>query len=334
MKSVIVGCGGISHVHAQVLSDAEYTDLVACMDIREDRAARLAKMHGLRAYTDFMAMLEEEKPDVLHICTPHYLHVPMAIEALKRGIHVFMEKPVAVSKEQFAALEQAANASAAQIGICFQNRFNPTTKAMRAILAQQETGTPVGARAFVTWKREAPYYVESGWRGSLATEGGSVLINQSIHTLDLLVYLLGKPVEIEASASNRHLKGVIETEDTLEAYIRFASGAKALFYATTAYAVDAPVLMEVTCENRLIRFEGDDITVQEKDGTKHTETLHSAQAMGKSYWGSGHAACIGAFYASLQGGEKFMNGLDSVKDTMQLMFAAYQSAREGRPVRL
>lgn len=334
MKSAIVGCGGISRVHAQVLSQADFTELVACADIIPERAQARAGEHGAKAYTDYIEMLETEKPDVLHICTPHYLHVPMAIEALRRGVNVFMEKPVAISKEQFEQLKEAAENSSAKIGICFQNRFNPTTKRMKDILADEKTGAPVGARAFVTWHRESPYYVDSGWRGSLKTEGGSVLINQSIHTMDLLVHLLGKPVEIEATATNRHLKGVIETEDTLEAYIRFESGATAIFYATTAYVTDSPVLVEVACENRLIRFEGDDITVQEKDGAKKTETLKNDAAIGKSYWGSGHGACIEAFYASLGGGDKFMNGLGSTENTMRLMFAAYESARTGGPVKL
>ncbi len=334
MKSAIVGCGGISRVHAEVLSNASFTDLVACADIRPERAQEHAGKYGCKPYTDYIEMLETEKPDVLHICTPHYLHVPMAIEALKRGINVFMEKPVAISKEQFASLEEAVQESSAKLGICFQNRFNPTTFKMQEILADEATGKPLGARAFVTWNRLSPYYVDSGWRGSLETEGGSVLINQSIHTMDLLVHLLGKPCAIESTATNRHLKGVIETEDTLEAHISFANGARALFYATTAYVTDSPVLVEVVCENRLIRFEGDDITVQEKDGTKHTETLTNAAAIGKGYWGSGHGACISAFYDSLVSGAKFMNELSNVSDTMHLTFAAYESARRGEPVEL
>ncbi|MDO4740675.1 MAG: Gfo/Idh/MocA family oxidoreductase [Eubacteriales bacterium] len=334
MKSAIVGCGGISRVHAQVLSQAECTELVACADIRPERAQARAEEYGAKAYTDYIEMLDREQPDVLHICTPHALHVPMAVEALRRGVHVFMEKPVAVSAEQFAQLAEAAKASTARLGICFQNRFNPTTQEMKAILADEATGKPVGARAFVTWHREAPYYVDSGWRGTQELEGGSALINQSIHTMDLLVHLLGKPVEIEATATNRHLKGVIETEDTLEAYIRFAGGATAIFYATTAYAVDSPVLFEVACEQRLIRFEGDDITVREQDGSSHTSTLGNDAAIGKSYWGSGHGACIGAFYEAIRTGAPFMNDLDSVRDTMALTFAAYASARTGKPVKL
>lgn len=330
MKSAIVGCGGISRVHAEVLSQAAFTDLVACADIRPERAQARASQYGCAPFTDYLHMLDTLQPDVLHICTPHYLHVPMAIEALHRNIHVFMEKPAAISKEQFAQLTEAAAHSQAQVGICFQNRFNPTTVHMQALLAAPETGKPLGARAFVTWKREDPYYTGSFWRGTQAKEGGSVLINQSIHTMDLLTYLLGTPLSIHATATNHHLQQTIETEDTLEAYIRFASGASALFYATTAYATDAPVLLEIACENRTIRFEGDEITVIEKDGKKHMTTLASDAAIGKSYWGSGHGACISAFYEAIEKGTPFLNTLDSVSDTMHLMFAAYASASSGK----
>ncbi len=335
MKSAIVGCGGISRVHAKVISDSDFADLIACADIIPERAAARAEEYGIAAYTDYIEMLEKEKPDVLHICTPHYLHVPMAIEALRRGINVFMEKPAAISHEQFAMLRSAAESSSAKIGICFQNRFNPTTKMMLEELRSDRCGKVLGARAFVTWKRLKPYYTDSGWRGSLATEGGSVLINQSIHTLDLLVYLLGEPAWVEAASFNRHLKGVIETEDTFDAYIGFKSGAHALFYATTAYETDSPVLLEVVTENRTIRFEGDDITITDRTTKERvTEHLENDAALGKSYWGSGHPACIGAFYASLTGDRAFEVGIGSVEDTMELMFAAYRSASENRKVEL
>lgn len=335
MKSAIIGCGGISNVHARVLADAEFTDLIACCDIIPERAEKRAGEYGLKAYNDYCEMLDAEKPDVVHICTPHYLHVPMAVDALERGINVFMEKPAAISKEQFDALNAAADSSNAKIGICFQNRFNATTVKMREEISGDKSDKPIGARAFVTWKRLEPYYTESGWRGALATEGGSVLINQSIHTMDLLVYLLGKPVSIEAATMNRHLKGVIETEDTMDAYITFENGAHALFYATTAYCQDSDVLVEIATEGRTIRFEGNDITVTDKEtGKAVTDTLTAGAAIGKSYWGSGHAACIRSFYESLTGGPEFPIGLAAVRDTMSLMFAAYESAATGKKIDL
>lgn len=124
----------------------------------------------------------------MHICTPHYLHVPMAVYGLTHGVHVFMEKPPVISGEQLAQLEEAVAGSDRRLGLCFQNRYNPSVQEVKKLLASGEAGRIRGARGLVTWSRGREYYTESGWRGSLATEGGGALINQSVHTLDLLAY--------------------------------------------------------------------------------------------------------------------------------------------------
>ena len=178
------------------------------------------------AYASLEEMLENEQVDVLHICTPHYLHTPMAVYALEKGVHVFTEKPPAISRDQFATLKAAAKENHARLGICFQNRYNESTKAMEEILASGENGKIVGARAFVSWMRTKEYYAESDWRGKWETEGGGCLINQSVHTLDLLnLFMGGQPVETQAHMMNYHLKDVIEVEDTVSAYIRYPDAA-------------------------------------------------------------------------------------------------------------
>ena len=144
-----------------------------------------------------------------------------------------MEKPPAITLAQLDQLKQAVYASKAKLGLCYQNRYNPSYRAAKEFIASGAAGKVLGARGLVTWNRPAPYYTQSEWRGKLATEGGGVLINQAVHTLDLLSDLLGKPDWIDASLSNHHLKGLIEVEDTLEAYIRFGEKV-ACFYATNA----------------------------------------------------------------------------------------------------
>ena len=216
----LVGCGGIAQVHGAVLRDLEGVDLAACADIRPERAHAFAETFGGAPYDSLEAMLDAERLDCLHICTPHYLHTPMARLAAEKGIHVFTEKPPVMDRAQWADF-QALEHAPVRVGVCFQNRYNASVQLLRRLLDSGRPGKLLGARAFVTWKREAPYYTESGWRGSLATEGGGVLINQSIHTLDLLVRFLGRPRQVEASIANHHLKGVIEVEDTMEAYLNF-----------------------------------------------------------------------------------------------------------------
>ena len=201
------------------------------------------------------------------------------------------------------------------------------------LLASGKPGKILGARAFVTWNRNVPYYTESGWRGSLTTEGGGVLINQSIHTLDLMVRFLGRPQAVEASMANRHLKGVIEVEDTLEAYLEFP-GAAGLFYATTAYCADSPVLLELTCENVTLRMEESEVTCLWKDGQKERISFEQPVAQGKAYWGVSHEVCIADFYEAVDRGLPYQNDIESVKNTAETMLAVYSSAREGRKVAL
>jgi len=243
-RVAIIGCGGIAQVHAAVLNNLQETELIACADIRPERAGAMAEKYGCRAYASMDALLDAETPDAVHLCTPHYLHAPMAKAAADRGIAVFSEKPPVISREQWALLEDAA--AKVPFGVCFQNRYNPNVEEAKRLIREGVYGRLLGGRAFVTWKREIPYYRDSGWRGAWATEGGGVLINQSIHTLDLLVQLFGAPDRAETHMVNHHLKGAIEVEDTVEAYL-ILGGCPVLFYATTAYTTDAPVIWKRPC---------------------------------------------------------------------------------------
>ena len=224
-RSAIVGCGGIAQVHARALSQMENVQLAAYADVKPERAQALAGQYGGRAYASLDALLDQEALDVLHICTPHFLHLPMAQAAASRGIAVFTEKPPVISRAQW----QEFQALPGPVGVCFQNRFNPSAAYARELLEGGALGPALGARAFVTWRRESPYYTESGWRGALATEGGGALINQAIHTLDLMVRFMGPASSAQAMLANFHLPGVIEVEDTLAAYIRFEAGS-GVFY--------------------------------------------------------------------------------------------------------
>lgn len=329
MKAVIVGCGSIAAVHAAALSRMEKVRLSGFADIRPERAQEFARQYGGNAYVSLEEMLEKEKPDVLHICTPHYLHVPMAVCGLAHGVHVFMEKPPAMTKEQLAELERAVGESDRRIGFCFQNRYNPCVQYVKELLDSKKAGKVKGARAFVTWSRNEKYYTESGWRGKLDTEGGGVLINQSIHTMDLLVYLLGRPLWTDAGMSNHHLKGVIEVEDTMEALIGFADSS-ACFYATTAYCTDKAPIVEIACKNMTIRMEDPSVTIYYPDGSVEQPHLEGAKPLGKSCWGSGHEGCIADFYHCLETKERFCQDFYGVRDTAELMLAVYESARNGK----
>lgn len=326
LRCAIVGCGSIAQVHARALCSMPDAELLAFADIIPERAGAMAGKYGGRAYGSLEELLDHEKIDVLHICTPHYLHTPMAKAAADRGIHVFTEKPPVIDRAQWSELCELDKK--VRIGICFQNRYNGSTRSMKALLDSGRAGKPLGARGFVTWRREAPYYTESGWRGSLATEGGGALINQAVHTLDLMAYFLGKGRVLGASLANRHLPGVIEVEDTLEATLDF-DGARGLFYAATSYCTDAPVLFELECENAALRLEGERFTCFWRDGKIEREDFTAAATVpGKAYWGSSHQRCIEDFYRCVRDGGPFMNDISGVGRTLELMLSIYETARK------
>lgn len=328
-RVALVGCGSIANVHAAVLSDIEKVELCAFADCRRERAVEFAERYGkgiAKAYDSLEEMLASEKPDAVHICTPHFLHVPMAVKALDAGCAVFMEKPPAITMKQFEELRSAYSRNSGYLGICFQNRYNASTRKMDELLGEGRIGKVKGGRAFVTWNREAEYYSNSDWKGKFGTEGGGALINQSIHTLDLLLRWLGEPEEVEASACNHHLNGVVEVEDTIEIFLKFPGEKRACFYATTAYVSDLPVLLELECTRGRIRLEEERVSVKYFDGEEVTYLLKAGAIPGKAYWGSGHTACINDFYRCLENGKEYPNSISSVENTMKVMCKAYEKA--------
>lgn len=325
LKAGIIGCGSIAAVHASIVKELGLHELVAFADIKKERAEAFAEKYGGNAYDSIEKLLECESLDVIHICTPHYLHVPMAIYGLEHNVHVFMEKPPVISSEQHQKLKERNKAR--QLGICFQNRYNPSIQFVKRLIAEGKTGKVLGARGIVTWSRDAAYYEDSGWRGKWKTEGGGVLINQSIHTMDLLNYLVGKPLSIEANMANYHLKDVIEVEDTLEAYIDYGE-AKGIFYATTAYSANTPPLIELSCENMTVRIEELDVTCYNKDGSITKPVIEKKNLPGKDYWGGGHHDCIEEFYECISKDRQFKLNPETLEDTISLMLGAYKSAKE------
>lgn len=322
----IIGCGSIARTHIWAIKQLEHAKIVALADTDIQKASSLREEcleEKVKVYQDYQEMISLEGLDSVHICTPHHLHVPMAIEALSKGIAVFMEKPPAISMAQFERLQNIARSSSAKLGFCFQNRYNQSTLAADEIIKSGRLGKVVGARAFVTWRRDENYY-ESEWKGKLETEGGGALINQSIHTLDLLLRYFDEPTKVQASLLNHHLKGKVEVEDTVEAFMAFSHGERACFYATTAYVTDAPNILEFEGEKGSLAIIDSMVTVKEKGKEISYIPCKEKQGIGKSYWGSGHLSCIKDFYQKLLNGEPFQNDIAGVEKTMKTMMRIYE----------
>lgn len=351
LRTALVGCGAISPLHLVGVSALDAVELVALADPDRQAAENLAreavKLTGQPApaiYASLTDLLKEQVIDVVHILTPHFTHVDLTIEALEAGCHVLMEKPPAIDLASLHRLQQAAVSAPGQLGLNLQNRYNFASQQARQLLDAGTFGPIIATRAFVTWWREPEYYTGSPWRGRWATEGGCLMINQAIHTLDLMLWLVGDPASISGKITNEHLKGVIEIEDTAMAHIQFKNGATGVFYGTTAYPVSAEPLLEIACEKAILRLEGcDRLTVLDKTGYPldgftqivKTEEDPAAKAAAafvpaeKSYWGLSHAILIADYYRHIRENQRF--AIDAVEGGRALtaLLKLYQSSQTG-----
>ena len=186
LNTAVIGAGAIHRCHVNALRQIPNVALRALVDIDSVKGLTLAMAYQCRFYQDYREMLLDDAIDVVHICTPHFEHKRMILAALAAGKHVFCEKPVGMNSSEFGDIVQAAEQAPGLLGVCYQNRLNPTSLRIRQELSEGELGKMLGMKAVLTWSRSGAYYTESPWRGRLATEGGSLLINQAIHTLDLM----------------------------------------------------------------------------------------------------------------------------------------------------
>ena len=310
----IVGYGSVAPLHAKALSDIEDVRLWGVCDIDPSRNEKFLSEYGGRAFTDYDEMLSCGEVDGVHICTPHYLHYEMARKALLKNKTVVIEKPVTMKSDEFEEL--ISRFPEGKVCVMFQNRTNGSVCAMKKIIANEDLGSFITARSLLTWHRTAEYYAHDSWRGKKKTEGGGVLINQALHSLDLISYLTGGISSVKATMSNKSLNGVIDVEDTVDGLIKFKNGGQGVFYATNAYGSNSSMFVELVFEKDTLRYIDGRLY---RKGEAVAEDCSSAS--GKSYWGCGHESVLREFYG---GGEGIT--LKSAANSMRAAFAMYESA--------
>lgn len=327
MKVALIGAGVIGKVHARVLADMN-ADLAAICDIETKKAEEIALEFSPSAkiYTDWREMLSCEKIDVVHICTPHYLHAEQVIASLDMGINVLCEKPLCAHEGELRYILEAEARSTARLGVCHQNRYNETVAYARELIGTRKI---TAAHASVVWHRDENYYYESLWRGKLPLAGGGSLINQALHTLDLLRSFVGEPTAITARAEIFMPKIAVEVEDTVTAVLEMGDGSACTFFSTNNAAKNFPVELNFKLEG------GDEILVMPKAVILNGKTVFDTEnpaTFGKSYYGGGHASLFADFYDCLENGRDFLiNGAEAAK-VMKLIFAIYKS--RGRRIEL
>ena len=326
-QAAIIGAGAIHTCHVEALSHVPDVALHAIVDIDSDKGSRLAANYGCQFYQDYREMLMDDAVDVVHICTPHHQHKPMILAALAAGKEVFCEKPMVMNPREVAEIESAAAIAQRHVGISYQNRLNPTSLAIARCIAENALGPMRAIKAVLTWSRSGNYYAASPWRGSFATEGGSLLINQAIHTLDLMQWF-GKGVSrLKGVVDSTLLADEIETEDSAMATMCFNNGARGLFYASNCHASDSPLLLELEFERGLLRLTDNELWQLCGDDRVKLASDASPDGIGKSYWGIGRQQAIRQFYRALDNhANGHYCGIAEAAKSLQMVNAIYQSS--------
>ncbi|OAB43742.1 Gfo/Idh/MocA family protein [Paenibacillus glacialis] len=338
-KVGIIGCGNIFPMHAISIQLSDVAELVAICDIKEDRAKQAAEKHNCNFYTSYEEMLDKEEIDVVHICTPHYLHAPMTTYAASKGKHILTEKPMSISTEDAREMVALCESNGVTLGVIFQNRYNPGSQLIKNAILDGSLGQVLGAKCSVTWNRSDEYYSLSDWKGTWEKEGGGVLIDQAIHTMDLMRWFVGEEIEyVDAQMGNRAHES-IEVEDSVEGVMKFKSGIFGGFFAVNYYSYDAPVEIEVHCEKGIAKMVAEKAMIRYNDGTEITkdkdpnEVVDYGQGV-KMYWGVSHLKQIRDYYEALKTGEVlYIDGKEALK-TQEMIAGIYQSGKENKRIYL
>ena len=358
IRLTLVGAGVIGAIHGQVISElADRIDLVAVVDIHRDRAERLAAEHGGKAFTSLTDALETVEVDVVSVCTPTGRHGEIAIEALAAGKHVIIEKPAETTLAKTDEIIAAQRRAGTQVAVISQHRFDPATEVAVAAIGNGELGRLTSGIASIDWWRGQTYYDSGEWRGTWELDGGGALMNQGVHTVDLLVATMGRPVEVSAyTGTLAHER--IEVEDVAVGVVRFENGALGVLHATTAAYPGLSARLQVHGDRGSVVIDNDKLTFIHRTprdssaeeraygdpGTAINQIADYPEASGAAAQTAGsnpgqlaiddHRRQYENFLATLAGRETLRVDLQTNRQSIAIVTGVYESARTGRPVSL
>ena len=340
----IVGCGMIANFHAKAIADTEGAELVACVDRNPDLASAFGEKQGCHPYSSLEAMLADPAVKAVSICTPSGVHLDPAVAAAEAGKHVIVEKPLEITTERCDKIIEACEKNGVRLTVTFQSRFHESSKLMKKAVEADRFGKITMGDAYVKWYRSQEYYDSGAWRGTWALDGGGALMNQAIHSVDLLVWLMGPVEEISAMmATMTHER--IEVEDVAVANLKFASGALGVIEATTTSYPGALKRIEISGDKGSAVLEEEDIKDwQFAEETAEDETIRTEMA-GKTDSGGGaadpsaishhgHTMVFEEFISSIiEDRPSLVDGHEG-RRSVEVIEAIYASAKSGQRIKL
>ena len=332
MRFAIIGVGNIAPIHAAAIRGVPEGELVAVATRNEERGRAFVAQNGGIWVRDYEELLAQVRPDVVSICTPPDLHLPMTVAAAQAGAHVICEKPMARTAEECDAMIAACERAGVTLGITFQGRFEPLSVRLKDALDAGRLGRLLWASSNTLWHRTDEYYKSGPWRGIWEHEGGGVLMNQAIHAIDLLIWLTGMPERV--IARTRTLNHQIEIEDAALAILEYGNGGLGLIQATTIAHPGYPEHLEFLGTNGSIVYHRGQarldwrLTNPVEDRTEEAE-VSSGAARPMDITAAGHTAVYNDFAAAVRsGGRPLVDGREA-RRSVALVEAIYRSAESG-----
>ena len=338
LKVAIIGLGNILPMHLTSVLHQNDVELAGVCDIKSDKVEKISKKYNVEGFTDYKKMIDTIKPDAVHILTPHYLHAPMANYALNNGVNVLSEKPMSIRLEDAIENVKLAKEKNLKYGVIFQSRYNSASLMVKKNLDNGNLGKVLSARVVLTWSKPDSYYMLSDWKGTWDKEGGGVIIDQAIHSLDLANWFINdEPVSVFAHLDNRK-HHIMEVDDSGEGLVSYKNGAVLGFYAMNNYACDEPIEIRLCCEKGKAALSYDEGRINFNNGETLTVEQYIDENItyegGKDYWGFQHIKQIRQFYDSLQGkAELEISGEEALK-IQRIICAIYESSKKGKAVNI
>jgi predicted dehydrogenase len=336
LRFAIVGAGTVARFHARAVADAPGARLSAVCSRDPERAAAAARELGVECAPSYEALLARGDVDAVCLCTPSGLHAAQAIAAARAGKHVLVEKPMALTLADADAMIAACRSAGVKLAVALQRRTETVYQSLRSAIAAGELGRLTLGCASVPYFRPQAYYESATWRGTWALDGGGALMNQGIHLVDLLLWLMGDAEEVSARSAT--LAHAIEVEDCVVASLRFGSGALGSLIATTAAAPGFPHRVEVYGSEGGAQIEGECVVRwQDRSAKQRPVTAALADAgAGASATGisaAGHTRIVADLVEAVGAGRAPLVPGEEGRRCLALVLAVYESARTGRPAR-
>jgi UDP-N-acetyl-2-amino-2-deoxyglucuronate dehydrogenase len=334
-RFALVGAGVISVSHAKAITSNPRAELAAVCDIEVEKAQKLADTYQIASvYKDFEEMLKRDDIDVINVCLPSGMHADYTIAAAQAGKHILCEKPLDINKERMDRMVAEARSRQVKLGVIYQRRTFPAAIETRKAIQEGKLGTMVLGDAYLKYYRSPEYYKSAGWRGTWALDGGGALMNQGVHGIDLIQWMMGDIHSVYAHSAA--LVRDIEVEDTAVAVVKYKNGAFGVIQGTTSVYPGQDTRFEVHGDNGSIifgdsgfkqwKFQGSDETAPQVEGTA------SASSDPRNISANGHYILVDDMIQAIIDDRDPMVTGEEAKKAVNVILAIYQSAREGKEI--